>query len=440
MTRLNLIGLVELLCLTPAARAAEVDVAAGTSLQGAIDAAPAGSTLRVAAGVYREPVTVDKPLTIDGAGSADGTVVEAVATQRKHTDAEKLAFATKLDEVTDENQLAPLLRGYMAPRYAATVTIRSAGVTLRHLAVQSATSTFDAGGVEALVRVDGGAGVRLDDCRLHGPARDGVVIANGATVEIGHSLVAGVWGTGVAVGRGATLRLTDSDVRNCYYAGVTLAGGDGSTVERCRISGSAWHGVRYDDGAPTIAGNLIFGNARSGVYASGRTRATVRGNVFWRNGMDAVSCWGENADVVDRNTVVGNLREGVMVCGDARPTLSNNVFADNPVAVACTRVNTRNGPVGDPQPTLTANRFWHNADDLKRLGDSAPLPDGNEQADPRFATADKHDYAVPADATAGAAAVLAVESPWPVTAAERQMVPDGDTRDAGKWHKPRGVR
>jgi hypothetical protein len=72
--------------------------------------------------------------------------------------------------------------------------------------------------------------------------------------------------------------MRDSDVRNCYHRCVTLVTEE-ATVERCRISGSAWHGIRYDNCSPKILNNHIFGNARSGIYASGQTRATVVGNV-----------------------------------------------------------------------------------------------------------------------------------------------------------------
>ncbi|NWG31191.1 MAG: nitrous oxide reductase family maturation protein NosD [Rhodocyclaceae bacterium] len=63
-----------LLLLHPLAQAAP-------SLQALIDAAPAGGTLRVPAGVYAGPIHIDKPLTLEGGGQAEirgngrGTVV-----------------------------------------------------------------------------------------------------------------------------------------------------------------------------------------------------------------------------------------------------------------------------------------------------------------------------------------------------------------------------
>ena len=74
-------------------------------------------------------------------------------------------------------------------------------------------------------------------------------------------------------------------------------GGDAtrSELRRNRISGSAWHGIRYDGAKPLVEGNLIYGNARSGIYASGKTAAEVRGNLFWRNEHGGMSCCSKTA-------------------------------------------------------------------------------------------------------------------------------------------------
>src|SRR5205814_8851535 len=139
-----------------------------------------------------------------------------------------------------------------------------------------------------------------------GPSNDGIIATHNSDLQMQHTLVAAVWGTGVQAQRSrngstvAKVHLRDCDIRNCYYAGVTL-GSDESTVENCRISGAAWHGIRYDDCSPTIQNNLIFANARCGIYASGSTHATIRNNFFWKNEMDAISCWFNNNDTIERN-------------------------------------------------------------------------------------------------------------------------------------------
>ena len=54
-------------------------------------------------------------------------------------------------------------------------------------------------------------------------------------------------------------------------------------MDRACRSGTAWHGVRYDDASPTLTANHIFANARSGIYASGKTSAIIKDNLFTAN-------------------------------------------------------------------------------------------------------------------------------------------------------------
>src|SRR4029453_5462992 len=118
----------------------------------------------------------------------------------------------------------------------------------------------------------------VSECAVLGPTMNGVGVIDGSDVEISKTLIAALWNTGVVVsggeraGQPAKVHLVDCDIRNCYSRGVTIAC-DGSTIDKCRIAGSAWHGIRYDNCSPTILGNQIFGNARCGIYASGTTAA-----------------------------------------------------------------------------------------------------------------------------------------------------------------------
>jgi parallel beta-helix repeat protein len=265
-------------------------------------------------------------------------------------------------------------------------------------------------------------------------------------VKIEKSLVAGVWGTGVVASRGAKLHVSDTDIRNCYHRCVTLTTDD-ATIERCRISGSAWHGIRYDDCSPKILSNHIFANARSGIYASGKTAATVRGNVFWKNEMDAMSCWFDNQDSVDGNTILGNLREGISVLGGSKTKLARNVFVQNPVAVEAGKIAARgqrpqSATTGEPM--LQGNFFFKNPKDFAVADADKPLPPGNETADPKVGDAAAN-FRLAADsparhANAGAADPIAFASPFAIQPQEKSMIPESETRDYAKWKKVASAR
>ncbi|MGB7160744.1 MAG: M56 family metallopeptidase, partial [Tepidisphaeraceae bacterium] len=291
-----------------------ITVAPGASLQKAIDKAPDGATITLGEGFYPESITITKPITLAGAGW-DKTIIgpEKAGTLSQQ---QKDEFFKKLEATTDPEERARIAMELAAGTQPPTIMVkRVAGVTIAGLRVRGApTGSPDRLTGETLILFDGASACVLRECAIVGPASNGVSIVNGSDVRIERSLVAAIWNVGVRVYAGdrgmadakpAKVHLVNTDVRNCYHRCVTITG-EGSVVERCRISGSAWHGVRYDNCSPTIKDNQIFANARSGIYASGKTLARVTGNVFWRNEMDAMSCWFNNADVVEGNTIVGN--------------------------------------------------------------------------------------------------------------------------------------
>jgi nitrous oxidase accessory protein NosD len=389
--------------------AQDLAVKPGDPLQKAIDAAPAGATLALAEGAFHERVVITKPLTLRGAGW-DKTVL--VPTAAEPTDREP------------------------------TVTIRAAaGVTLRGLRIGGpAPKSVEGLNDAALVRCEGSS-VVVEDCAVLGPFMCGVVVAAGSDAQVRRTLVAGLWNIGVScsgsspAGKPSRLSLVESDVRNCYHRCVTL-GVEGCVVDKCRISGSAWHGIRYG-GSQTITSCWIFGNARSGIYADGPSQAVVRGNVFWRNEMNGVSCWSMNTDQIERNTFVGNLREAIVVLADSKPSIVENVFVEHPLAISCSRARTGDLVSELGKTLLAGNVFWKNRRLIDSGGADQPLLEGGRVAEVRFRDAARFDFTLAGEAKVGAPAPIPLRSPWPVQPEELQIVPDGDLRGFQGWKKPK---
>lgn len=280
-----------------------VRVAVG-GVQAAIDAARPGDVLELAAGVHTESLLVTKPLTLRG-------------------------------------------MGWDATR----IRVEGAGLTIRDAAdvvVTGLTVSRAGSGVEgavmpgAAVEVQGGR-VRFEDCAVVGSPASGIAIRGEATVSMRKCLVAAVEATGIQV-RGAepVVEILDCEVRNCRHRGIAIGpGNESTTIRGCRISGSAWHGIRYDDAAPTIENNRIFGNARSGIYASGRSHGVIRGNLFVENRMSAVSCWFHAVDRIERNTFVRHPRETIAQLGAAAPKIVGNLFVEEEVAVLLGNTDAR---------------------------------------------------------------------------------------------------
>ena len=421
-----------------------INVLSGQSIQAAIDSAPAGAVIRLGTGEWKENIVFTKPLTLEGAGWDRTRLVAGevppmtraanldyqARSKAAHTTEEKSALVTEQIEKYDR---------------PAVWVHDTRGVILRALRVQGRKSDGPRGSATLGIFQRGTAVV--DACAFVGPAANGMTVGQGADVEVKSSLITAMGNDGITVsgydedhaGKPGGLHLVDSEVRNAYYAGVVLgAGCDSTLIERSRISGSAWHGIRYDDASPTITGCTIFAEARSGIYASGKTKATIRGNLFYENEMDGISAWFENADLIEGNTFVNNLREGVAVVG-AKPTLTRNVFTGNPVAIVCSQTSSRNGlPTAVGDPIMLGNLFWKNQEILQKgkPEDFQSVPEGSLQMDPRFKDAAMLDFALASDSPArglGATAPLPPGGPWPLLAEEKAMIPTGATRDFRSW-------
>lgn len=425
------------------------------SIQKAIDAADPGATIRIGPGVYAGNLVITKPLTLEGAGWDKSRIASGVVWSGSPEGAAR-EHRGKLNAAAGAGAIQKA-RDWLARKYGGpTLVVRGGdgvvvrGLTFTALSVKGTGRSF----ATAVVTFEHSR-VLMEDCVVTGAQHHGVYIAEGSDVEIRRCLVAGVWRTGVVVGgksgEEVHARIVDCDLRNCHYAGMRIGRTAGSTiVERCRISGAAWHGIRYDHVSPVISGNWIFGNARFGIYASGKTEATIRGNVFFRNEMGGVSCWFHNRDRIEGNTFVGNLREGLKVLGASEPVVRRNIFHSNPAAIITGPIGSDDdGAEGTGAPALVENLFADNERTYVvhgpgwEEGEDRELDDGTKSVtyDPRFRNAAVGDFGLAADSPARAAGIgvadpIPFKSPWPLLPEEKAIIPDGDTRDSRQWKKP----
>ncbi|MBN9691000.1 MAG: protein kinase [Verrucomicrobia bacterium] len=334
----------------------------------------------------------------------------------------------------------------------AAVSVRGGGALLSGMRI-TRPGTIDPEKLssQGIVEVEN-AELQMVECAVVGGAGNGVVFSPGSRGQLQRCLVAAVWNTGIVAAEGSRVTIQECDIRNCYYAGVVLRRGVWvAALWTNRISGAAWHGIRYDDSSPTILGNLIFANARSGIYASGTTRALVNGNVFFGNEMDGVSCWFNSSDLITGNTFVSNKREALSMLGRSSPTVSSNIFAIHPVALRQGVVGgTRDGAGSLGNPAVEHNLFWKNGTNWIRWGpaDGAEprqmaLDDSNAENDPGFVNPGAREFSRRSDSAAtypgiGVARPISSASPWPLQPEELAIIPASDTRDWRQWKRPGG--
>ncbi len=428
------------------------------TVQEAIDAAPPAAVVRVGAGVFQETLRIDKPLVLEGAGWQKTTIQAPPALPESTLKKAWDEFDQEYRQAKTEDEKGALRRAFFESVGRPALWLRDAsGVTIRGVKFTASVRhniTNWLPGALVLVRR---AELQMVDCALLGSPRSGIWIVDGSEVEIRRSLIAAVWGTGIVIGerkegKNVRVAVTDCDVRNCHYAGITISRGNEAVIRRCRVSGAAWHGIRYDDCSPTIEGNFIFGNARCGIYASGKTGGTVKGNLFTHSEGTGMSCWFRNSDTIAENTFANNQAAGLTVSGASEPKVQRNIFFGHPQAIICSSIaddKPSAHPVGNP--LLRANMFWQNDMNLvraarekdaagKRVYEEVEL--GKETAtilaDPGFADAATARFALTDDAPArreaiGVADPLSPQSPWPLQPEEKAIIPDGPTRNSRQW-------
>jgi predicted Ser/Thr protein kinase len=419
------------------------------TIQAAIDAAATGAVIHIGPGRFEAPLTINKALTLVGEGWQQTFISPPYAAPNAHSEFDRRIreAATDAERRRIQSEFAASLPGPVL-QVTTTRPVVIAGIRFTLPGVPSEGRLMSS----TVVQVNAGE-VTMRDCAIVGSHGNGLTISQGANVTVSNCLVAAAWNTGIQIERASKsgrVLIVDSDIRNCHYAGIT-ARAENVEIRRCRVSGSAWHGIRYDNTSPLIEGSLIFANARSGIYASGRSEAQVRGNVFWKNEMNGLSAWFNNRDAIHNNTFAANLREGLAIVGASEPTLRQNIFWSNPVGISIGDVNDSSASArASGRLNLRDSVFWTNGVSIVFNGAAAANDPsltnrftlgnfaGCQEKDPEFRDPARGDFSVRSGSAhdAGASQPLALQSPWPLQPEEKAIIPETDTRDSRAWRRP----
>ena len=447
----------------PQARVIRVEKTGGDfdSIQKGIDGAPEHAVIQIGPGTFEGSLKITRPVVLEGAGW-DRTIIvatlppldEVQAAGKDLEEAYRQALMAKNQAAADQLS-ADFRHKFLQPG----LRVEDArGVEIRNLKITAAGRDVpkDSALREMVLVTFVGSLAKVENCVVTGSPGDGVHIVSDSVVEVSNSLVAGHWGTGIEIGsRDYTFArgtVSDCDVRNCHYASIWVAHEAEATIQRCRIWGAAWHGIRYDHASPTITHNRIYGNARCGIYASGDTQATVSENLFVGNDLAG---YPSNKDTISGNTFVLNNvdyeNSGIVVIGDSRPTIERNIFFNMPCGVSLWREGDKKSPDYGKLPSadIRRNVFWQVADPIRRSAEepteqqpweAVPLEAQMEceVVDPGFVDAEKEDYALSAGSALrekkiGVADPVKGESPFPLQEEEIAIIPEGETREYDKW-------
>ena len=284
------------------------------SIQAAVDAAAAGSTVRVPAGTYRETVTIRKPLVLDGSAGAviDGELKRAYW------------VLVQADDVT--------VRGF-AMKNAATPN-QDGGIQVRdrsRVVIENNVLTDTKGG--APVSVSRGTDTIIRHNELARGGQEGIHATGVTRLSVLHNRIhsnnqAGVYAAWEAGGVKATV------LRDGLFEGNEVYANDGPGL---------WCDI--DCQRVTYRNNRLHHNVNAGIFWEVSDGALIEGNAAWENGYGH-PYWGWGAGilvssgrnaVIRHNTVAWNA-DGITVLSQDRtdwpafrPVYGNHVH-DNVIA------------------------------------------------------------------------------------------------------------
>jgi hypothetical protein len=435
------------------------------SLQAAIDAAPAGSTIELSDGRFDERVTITKSLVLVGAGT-DATILGPPEEAQLDTSNRLEKIVNRIDSITRNLEQSQPRReptpdetkevrdGYVEVKqiekrlFTPIVSIQSkANVELRSLRVTMPLTPREGGGLPSAAAMQvKDASLTLRNVAILGCMGEGIDVTADSKLEVDDCLVAACWGTGVSASHPNTaeVHIKNSDIRNNYHYNIGL-GVESCVIEDCRISGTAWSGISCSGKEVRVERNALSHSSRA-IYSVGQ-HGVVRNNLIYRNEAGA-SCWYEDNPIFEGNIFLENKMGGIYVAGPAEPFISKNLFVASPVGINYRPIDTvqRKYPYAK-EYRVEGNGFWKIdsplsvtrsvADDA--LPEKIELPVGNRIVDPQIEILGSDETLKIGNAEL--AQQLGIESMngmnlqsrWPITPEEEAMIPENGSLDSKDW-------
>jgi parallel beta-helix repeat protein len=283
-----------------------ITVRPGESIQAAIDSAPEGAVIVLAAGHWRENLTLAKNLTISGQGP-EQTVLQAKAANRP---------AIRIKSATDAAPTRPRIEGITV-----TGAFTKAFVVLAFLGARP----YGCG-----VLVEGRAQATITNCTIAGNKDHGIRVQDSAVAAISGSLVSENGSPGILLCNSARSTITGCSVsRNGLY-GIELLDSAQASIGGCTVSDNRSAGIYFWMSSAAIVENCtVSGNFHASGIEDLETLDWAA--ISQETGID-VSNSGETAII--HCIVSGNAKTGVMLWGDARATIANCTISDNQTGIS----------------------------------------------------------------------------------------------------------
>jgi nitrous oxidase accessory protein NosD len=336
--------------------------AAFTKIQDAVNAAPAGATIRVCAGTYNEQVSINKNIEIRGDNGAIVLPSNVMANTTSLVTNAPIAAAilvSSADKVTLENLTVDGANNGITGCGPTLIGIffRNASGRVSHVAVRNMKLAASLNGCQSglgiFVQSANGTTARaeIEDSSVHDFQKNGITgNESGTEVEVRGNVVTGLGPTtgaaqnGIQIGFGARGAVTNNSISNLVWSpcvstsvcdatasGILVFNSDDVTIQRNSVSVTQG-GIFVQGGHGEIEGNIVFDTLIfDGIALVGDQNEAQRNSVT-DSAESAVSIQGNN-NIVTENQIneapIGVLK----VTGSTGNTISKNQFFNTPVPV-----------------------------------------------------------------------------------------------------------
>ncbi len=360
-----------------------------TSIQEAVNAVPAGSTVKVCPGNYPEQVVINKKLTLEGAesGSADNPVLVippngfAADTARLSNGqpfAPQILVQSPATDVTirrlamdgtgnnlNSGCAAPNLIGIYFQNASGTIS----QVSARNQAQNAENFPCQASAGLGIFVESGGSGtstVTIENSTVRGFQKNGITgDETGTTLTIRGNSVVGSGPTttaqnGIQLGFGATGRVLNNNVADVVFSGDPM-------------NGTASGILIYASSDVTVTGNSVT-TTQGGIVTASDSMQTANGNTITGN-LVSNTVFGDGIDLCsDHNTAFGNTvfssaEAGIHLDSTCGASGNNNHVGGNTINEACAGILLGHGSGN----VLAEENVFANVNFTTLAGDACPV-------------------------------------------------------------------
>ncbi|QSG07030.1 right-handed parallel beta-helix repeat-containing protein [Halapricum desulfuricans] len=278
------------------------------SIQAAIEAVAEGGRVEIAAGRYRESITVDKPgLTVVGTGDVIVSPSETVSAAGIHV-AESASGVT-IDglEVT----------GFTGSR--GTISVRGDDATIRNAVVSDGFLG---------IRTTGSA-VTIEATAVSGCNTGGVLVRNGESATLTDVTVESNGGPGIDIDRTPTVEIDGADVRGNVLRGIDLDRADTVTVRDSTAIGNEGPGIDIEQCGEVAIDGVVTDENVNGIYVEDSDAVEITNAAARSNEVHGIAVDRVDAAAFDRTTTSDNATTGIDCSAVSDVTLSKVASTGN---------------------------------------------------------------------------------------------------------------